>query len=97
MSSYTSPSPPAITARCRRKSYDKSSLRRSTHLAQRNVLKDLDIVGKDGKFDDVVIQDVVDCLKELLPSNLLKSLMGLKGRAFWDFVVEISLTLRNGL
>ena len=96
MSSYTPPSPPAITARCRRKFYDKSSLRRSTRLAQRNVLKDLGIVGKYGKLDDVVIQDVVDCLEELCPSDLLKPLMELKGCTFWDLVAEVTLPLLNG-
>jgi hypothetical protein len=76
------PSPPAMKTRRRRKSYDKSSLRQSVRLARRSVLNDLGIVGKDGKLDDDAMQDVVDCLKELLPLDLLKSLMGLKGPAF---------------
>ena len=92
-----SPSPPAVTARCRRKSYDRSSLRRSTRLAQRNVLNELGIVGKDGKLDDNAIQDIVGCLKNLLPPDLLKPLMELKGRAFWDLVAEVTLPLLNGL
>jgi hypothetical protein len=91
------PSPPVVTTRRRHKSYDKSSLRRSVHLAQRSVLKDLGIVGKDGKLDDDAMQDIVDCLKELLPPDLLKSLMGLKGPAFWNLVAEVSLPLRNAL
>ena len=61
------------------------------------MLKDLGIVRKDGKLDDEAMQDVVDCLKELLPPDLLKSLMGLKGPAFWDLVAEVSLPLRNVL
>ena len=92
-----SPSPPAVTARRRRKSYDRSSLRRSTRLAQRNVLNELGIVGKDGKLDDNAIQDIVGCLKNLLPPDLLKPLMELKGRAFWDLVAEVTLPLLNGL
>jgi hypothetical protein len=91
------PSPPVVTTRRRRKSYDKSSLRRSVRLAQRSMLKDLGIVGKDGKLDGDAMQDIVDCLKELLPPNLLKSLMGLKGLAFWNLVAEVSLPLRNAL
>jgi len=92
-----SPSPPAVTARRRCKSYDRSSLRRSTRLAQRNVLNELGIVGKDGKLDDNAIQDIVGCLKNLLPPDLLKPLMELKGRAFWDLVAEVTLPLLNGL
>ena len=46
------------------------------------MLKDLGIGGKDGKLDDDAMQDVVDCLKDLLPPYLLKSLMDLKGHAF---------------
>lgn len=78
----TAPSPPAKTARRRCKSHDMSSLRRSTRLAQRNVLKDLGIVEKDGKLDDDAIQEVVGCLKDLMPPDLLKPLMELKGCAF---------------
>jgi len=46
------------------------------------MLKDLGIGGKDGKLDDDAMQDVVDCLKDLLLPYLLKSLMDLKGHAF---------------
>ena len=92
-----SPSPPAVIARRRRKSYDRSSLRRSTRLAQHNVLNELGIVGKDGKLNDNAIQDIVGCLKNLLPPDLLKPLMELKGRAFWDLVAEVTLPLLNGL
>jgi hypothetical protein len=91
------PSPPALTTRHRRKSYDKSSLRRSVCLARHSVLDGLGIVGKDVKLNDNTMQDVVDCLKELLPPDILKSLMGLKGPAFWNFVEEVSLPLRNVL
>ena len=76
MSFYT---PPAMTTRRRCKCYDKSLVRRSVRLARCSVLKDLGIVRKDGKLDDEAMQDVVDCLKELLPLDLLKSLMGFKG------------------
>jgi hypothetical protein len=61
------------------------------------MLKYLSIVGKDGELNNDTMQDVVDYLKELLSSNLLKSLMGLKGHVFWDVVVDVSLPLRNGL
>ncbi|CAN6227322.1 unnamed protein product [Urochloa humidicola] len=88
------PSPPTMTTKCRRKSYDRSSLWRSAQLAQRGVLKDLGIIGKDGKLNDDAIQDCADRLKELLPPDLLGRLKSLKGRAFWDFVAEISLPLR---
>ncbi|CAN6380878.1 unnamed protein product [Urochloa humidicola] len=88
------PSPLKMTTKCRRKSYDRSSLRRSVRLAQRDVLKDLGIIGNDGKLNDDAIQDCADRLKKLLPPDLLGPLMSLKGRAFWDFVAEISLLLR---
>ncbi|CAN6212945.1 unnamed protein product [Urochloa humidicola] len=88
------PSPSTMTTKCRRKSYDRSSLLRSARLAQRGVLKDLGIIGKNGKLNDDAIQGCADRLKELLPPDLLGSLMSLKGRAFWDFVAEISLPLR---
>ena len=88
------PSPSATPARHRHKSYDRSSLHRSGCIAQRNVLKDLGIVGKDGKLNESAMQDIVVCLKELLPPDLLNPLMSLKGRAFWDFVAEASLPLR---
>jgi hypothetical protein len=61
------------------------------------MLKYLSIVGKDGELNNDTMQDVVDYLKELLSSNLLKSLMGLKGHVFWDVVMDVSLPLRNGL
>ena len=88
------PSPSAILARRQRKSYDRSSLHRSGRIAQRNVLKDLGVVGKDGKLNESAMQDIVVCLNELLQPDLLKPLMSLKGRAFWDFVAEASLHLR---
>lgn len=86
-----------MTTRRRRKSHDKSSLRRSGRLARRSVLNNLGIVGTDGKLDDDAMQDVVDFLKNLLPPELLKSLMGLKGPVFWNLVAEVSLPLRNVL
>jgi len=61
------------------------------------VLNELGIVGKDGKLDDNAIQDIVGCLKNLLPPDLLKPLMELKGRVFWDLVAEVTLPLLNGL
>jgi hypothetical protein len=76
------PSPPTTTTKHRRKSYDKSSLHRSARLAQHNVLKSLGVIGKDGKLSENAIQDIVDHLKNLLPPDLLKWLMDLKGRAF---------------
>jgi len=88
------PSPSTTPARRRHKSYDRASLRRSGHIAQRNVLKDLGIVGKDGKINEDAMQDIVVCLKELLPPDLLKPLKSLKCCAFWDFVAEASLHLR---
>jgi hypothetical protein len=66
----------------RRKSFDRPSLRQSVRLAQCGVLKDLGIDGKDGKLNEDAMQDVLDCLKELLMPDLLKSLRGLKGHAF---------------
>jgi hypothetical protein len=44
------------------------------------VLKSLDIIRKDGKLSENAIQDIVDHLKNLLPPDLLKWLMDLKGR-----------------
>ena len=61
------------------------------------MLKDLDVVGKDGKINDDAMQEIMVCLKELLPPDLLKPLMSLKGRAFWDFVAEASLPLLEGI
>ena len=88
------PSPSATPARRRRKSYERASFHRSGRIAQRNALKDLGVVGKDGKLNEGTMQDIVVCLQELLPPDLLKPLMSLKGRAFWDFVAEASLSLR---
>ncbi|CAN6338262.1 unnamed protein product [Urochloa humidicola] len=84
--------PPMIATTRRRKFYDKSLLRRSARLAQHK-LKDLGILGNDGKIDEDAIQEYADCLKELVPPDLLESLMHLKGRAFWDLVARISLPL----
>ena len=64
------------------KSFNRSSLPRSARLAQRKVLKDLGIIRDDGKHDEDAIQDCIDCLNELVPPNLLKSIMCLKGRDF---------------
>jgi hypothetical protein len=36
------------------------------------VLKDLSVVGKDGKINEDAMQEIVVCLKELLPLDLLK-------------------------
>uniref|UniRef100_A0A0A8Y6N5 Uncharacterized protein n=1 Tax=Arundo donax TaxID=35708 RepID=A0A0A8Y6N5_ARUDO len=74
-------SPATTTRRHQRKSYNRSSLHRSARLAQCNVLKDLDIVGNDVKLDEGVIQEYAECLKQLLPPDLLKSLTSLKGHA----------------
>jgi len=76
------PSPSTTPTRRRRKSYDRASLRRSGRIAQRNALKDLGVVGKDGKLNEGAMQDIVVCLKDLLPPDLLKPLKSLKGRAF---------------
>jgi hypothetical protein len=56
-------SPPITTAIRQCKVYDRSSLRRSVHLAQRGVLKDLVIVGNDGKFNKNAIQEYAECLQ----------------------------------
>jgi len=42
------------------------------------------------------MEGVVGCLKELLPLDLRKTLMGLKGCAFWGLVAEVSLPLHDG-
>ncbi|OEL28132.1 hypothetical protein BAE44_0010852, partial [Dichanthelium oligosanthes] len=89
-----SPSTLTTTARRRRKFYDKSSLGRSACLAQRKVVKDLGMVGNDGKLNEDAIQNYADRLKELLPPCLPKQVMGLKGRAFRDMVAGVSLPLR---
>jgi hypothetical protein len=87
-------SPPSTkTTTRRRKSYDRSSLRRSARLAQRNVLKDLGIIGGDRKFNEEAIQRYADHLWDLLPPELLKPLMSLRGHAFWDLLAGISLPL----
>ncbi|CAN6297014.1 unnamed protein product [Urochloa humidicola] len=88
-----SPSPLSVIARHRCKSYDGSLLRRSACLTQRSVLKDLGILGKDGKLNEKVIQDYAHRLKELLPPEDLKPLMVLKGRAFLELLVELSLSV----
>ncbi|RCV19044.1 hypothetical protein SETIT_3G352400v2 [Setaria italica] len=65
-----------------------------TTIARESEELDLGIIANDGKLNDDAIQDCVDRLTELLPSDLLWQLMTLKGCAFSDFVVEISLLLR---
>ncbi|CAO2208423.1 unnamed protein product [Urochloa humidicola] len=80
-----------ITSRHKRKSYDISSLRLSARIAQHNTLKRLGIIGNNGKIDEDDIQEYADYLKELLPPDVLNSLMRAKGRAFWDLVAGISL------
>ncbi|CAL4970217.1 unnamed protein product [Urochloa decumbens] len=85
-------SPPSTLARRRCKSYDRSSLRRSARLAQRSVLKDLGILGNDGKLNENVIQNYADHLKKLLSPEDLKPLMDLKGHAFLELLVELSLS-----
>ncbi|CAO2145155.1 unnamed protein product [Urochloa humidicola] len=80
-----------MTSRCKRKSYDISLPRRSARIAQRNILRRLGIIGNNGKIDENVIQEYADYLKELLPADVLNSLMHAKGRAFWDLVAGISL------
>lgn len=80
--------------RRRHKSYDKSMVCRSARLAKHKVLKDLGIVRNDGKLNEDAIQEYAECVKELLPPDLLQSLMRTKGRAFWDLVAGISLSLR---
>ncbi|KAJ1274094.1 hypothetical protein BS78_05G036200 [Paspalum vaginatum] len=75
-------SSPITTTRRQRKSYNSSSCRRSARLAQLNTLKDLGIIGSDGKLNDDIIQVYSDQLKDLVPLDLLKPLLSLKGRAF---------------
>ncbi|KAL6610279.1 hypothetical protein ACP70R_040248 [Stipagrostis hirtigluma subsp. patula] len=91
------PSPPVTRARRRRESYNRSSLRRSARLAQRNMLKDLGVLENDGKLNEKVLEDYVDFLKELVPPDLLQSLSSLKGLDFWNLVAGISLPLRQAL
>lgn len=84
----------AITRRGR-KSYDRSSFRRSARLvAQSGSLRNLGIITKDGKFDHDAIQHYADFLKELVPPDLLSSFMRAKGHAFWYLVAGISLPIR---
>lgn len=92
-----------MTSRCKRKSYDRTSLRRSIRLTQGNTLRRLGIIendgkfdedtiiGNDGKFDEDTIQDYADYLKELLPPDVLNSLMR---TCFLDLVGRISLPSR---
>jgi hypothetical protein len=54
------------------------------------VLKNLGIVGTNGKPNEDAMQDYADCLKELLPPDVHKLLMSLKGRAVWELVAEIA-------
>ncbi|CAL5044567.1 unnamed protein product [Urochloa decumbens] len=87
------PSSASMTARRQRKSYDRTSVRRSARLAQRGVLKELGIIGSDGNLNDDAIQDYADRLKEILPPEHLKPLARLKGHAFLDLLVEVSCFL----
>ena len=96
-SSMHPPSPLSTRTRHRLKSYNRSSLRWSARLAQHGVLKDLGIIRNDGKLNEDVIQIYAECLKNLVPPDLLKSLMELKGRAFWDMVAEVSYVLSLGV
>jgi len=57
-------------------------VRQSTRLAKHKVLKDLGIVRNDGKLNDDAIEEYAKCVKELLPPNLLESLMRTKSCAF---------------
>lgn len=47
-----------------------------------NILKYLSIVENDIKLYEEVVQDIVDCLKEMFSWNLLKQLVDFKGHAF---------------
>ena len=55
------PSTPTTKTRRRHKSYDRSSLCRSARIANHGVLKNLGIVGNDGKCNEDAIQDYADC------------------------------------
>ena len=80
--------------RRRRKSYDKSLVRRSARLAKNKVLKDLGIIRNDEMLNENAIQRYAECIKELLSPYLLESLVHTEGCAFWEVVVAgISLTL----
>lgn len=87
---------PSVTPvmRRRRKSHDRSLVRRSARLAKNKVLKDLGIIRNDGKLNDNAIEEYAECLKELLPPDLLESLTHTEGRAFWEVVAGISLPFR---
>jgi hypothetical protein len=85
MTSFSSPSPSTTIIRCRRKSYNNLSLRRSARLAQHGVFKDLGIVGIDQNPNESSIQAYTYHLKALLPPNLVNKLLSLIGPAFWDF------------
>ena len=68
------------------------------------MFKDLGIIRDGGKLDEDAIQDCADCLKQLVPPNLLKSIMRLKGPDFWDVVaghlwlfVKIYFVVRFGV
>nr|TKW39811.1 hypothetical protein SEVIR_1G204300v2 [Setaria viridis] len=65
----------------------------NARLAQHNKLRNLGIIGNDGKFDEDALQAYADYLKEVLPPDLLSSLKRVKGCAFWDLVARISLPL----
>jgi hypothetical protein len=86
--------PSTTITRRRRKSYDRSSFRRSARLAQCNSLRNLGIITKDGKFDQDAIQHYADFLKELVSPDHLSSVMRAKGHTFSDLVARISLPLR---
>lgn len=57
-------------------------------------MRNLGIITKDGKFDQDAIQHYAYFMKELVPPDLLSSLMRAKGHAFWDLMERISLPLR---
>jgi hypothetical protein len=55
----------------------------------------LGIIRNDGKkLNENAIQEYAECMKELLPLDLLESLMRTEGRAFWEVAVGISLLFR---
>ena len=47
----------------------------------------------DGKLNEDTIQHYADCLKKLLPPDVLERLMGLKGREFWSMLAEVAFHL----
>jgi hypothetical protein len=81
------------TARRKHQSCDKSSFHRHSRSAAQNFLKDLGFIRKNGKLNEDKLQDFADLLKELLPPDLLLSLLSLKGRVFWETVAKIFDTL----